>query len=226
MKKIVLLIVILFVNGVAHAEEIEGEIEGDGEEKGFSRSENLGKIFMESEFLDGDILRLSVLAKEMAAPVLGVSFHLPYNENLAFLKYEPGDFLERGGNPFYLVKNTGESRTIIFGETLRRDDNFPVGDGRIADFYFQILGDAEFEFEFLNGVISTMDSVRQDIDLIEWDGISADKNNPAGDFSANISGSQKGGKINFTAIAAAVFILGSAIFLIRKKYLKRRHKNF
>lgn len=136
----------------------------------------MGIVKMESEFLDGDILKVSVLAEEMQTPVLGLAFNLIFKkENAAFLKYQPGNFLERGGDPFYLVTNNDEDGKIVFGETLRRKDDFPIGTGRVADFYFQVIERKGLEFNFENGVVSTLDTVRQDIEKIIWEDLSIDK---------------------------------------------------
>lgn len=133
-------------------------------------SENAnGTIYMEGSKLNGDIFQLSVFSQDLTAPTLGISFHLLYEKNkLAFLRYEPGEFLEKGGDPFYLVKNDVSSDKIIFGETLRRNDSFPIGSGKITDFYFQILEEDKFKFEFFNGSVSTLDTVRQDLDSVFW----------------------------------------------------------
>lgn len=135
---------------------------------------NMGKVFMDAEFLDSDILKISTKAGDMTSTVIGLAFHLNYDsEKLAFLRYEPGDFLEKGGDPFYLVKN--DKSKLIFGETLRRNDNFPLGDGEIASFYFQIIGGTQWQFNFEKGVVSGLDSTRQDIDKIEWEDLHVDK---------------------------------------------------
>lgn len=132
-------------------------------------------IYMQGEFLDGDLLRISIFSKDMTQPVLGIAFNLIYDaENISFLKYEPGEFLERGGDPFYLVRDNDFGK-IIFGETLRRDDTFPIGSGMIVNFYFQILNETEFNFEFKKGVVSTLDTVRQDLDQILWENLSLNR---------------------------------------------------
>lgn len=129
-----------------------------------------GKVFMTGEFLNGDLLKVSVDVEEMLTPILGMAFHLNYEgDRLAFLKYEPGNFLEKGGDPFYLVKNVENKSEIVFGETLRRNDAFPLGKGRIVDFYFEIIGEREFQFKFDRGVVSTLNVVRQDIDRVIWE---------------------------------------------------------
>jgi len=151
-----------------------------------SDSENVnGSMYMTGEKLDRDIFKLTVAAKQITNPILGVAFHLLYeNDKLAFLKYDPGDFLERGGDPFYLVKNDEDLNKLVFGETLRKNDTFPVGDGIISAFYFQVLEGDDFNFEFKNGVISTLDTIRQDLDRISWENFSFDKNsNEPGDFA-------------------------------------------
>lgn len=118
--------------------------------------------------MDGDLLRVSALISDVEDKVLGTAFHLQYDENLDFLRYGPGDFLEAGGDPFYLVKNEENVREIVFGQTLRREDEYPSGGGKLADFYFQIKQEGEFKFSFEQGVVSTFDTVRQDLTKIEW----------------------------------------------------------
>lgn len=160
MKKIICVIVgFIFLSFTAFAEEIE---DADTEDI------YMGKMALVGEFLNGDLLKISIVAGEMMQPVLGIAFNVNFDgEVLDFLKYEPGEFLERGGNPFYLVKN--EENRVVFGETLRREDSFPVGQGIVAEFYFQILEEGVFDFSFYNGVVSTLDVVRQDIDKILWE---------------------------------------------------------
>lgn len=160
MKKILLIVLVGLLNlkivASAEAEEWSDFLE-----------EPLGKVQMQGTFIENDLLKIEVQAKEISRPVLGTAFHLLYpSENLKFLKYEPGDFLERGGNPIYLVTNKGSE--IIFGQTLKREDSFPVGDGVLANFYFEITGKKEFLFEFKSGTVSTLETVRQDLDMVKW----------------------------------------------------------
>lgn len=196
-----------------------------------SDDQNLsGTVYLEGEFLDGDILKISVFAEDISAPVLGTAFHLIYEkEKLMFLKYEPGDFLEQGGDPFYLVKNFNENAKIIFGETLRQDDSFPVGGGKIVDLYFQIADGVDFIFKFENGAISSLDSVRQDLANIEWKELSLNKNG-----SENISDysngqvsvlnqsffwSTKNIALLLTAVFGFSFIVSRLIKKFRRYYL-------
>lgn len=136
-----------------------------------------GSIDMQAQPLDHDILKISVMSIDMSTPVLGVAFHLNYEGGkIKFLKYEPGDFLEQGGDPFYLVQNDEKKNQIIFGETLRRNNKFPTGSGKVADFYFQIVKKGPLNFNLKQGAVSTLDTVRQDIDKIVWNDLSLDKN--------------------------------------------------
>lgn len=177
----------------------------------------VGKVSLSGEMQDGDILKISATANDFQSPVVGVAFHLLYENNkLAFLKYEPGEFLEKGGDPFYLVNDIKENGEIVFGETLRKDDSFPVGGNVIAIFYFQITDDEIFNFNFKNGIVSSMDEVRQDLDKINWEDFSFDKNNPEKALIA--------GKINtpqniwidkFLPAIFAIAAIFSSYFLIR-----------
>ncbi len=136
-----------------------------------------GLVSLDGEFLNHDIVRVTARIEGLQTPVLGMAFHLKYEaEALTFLRYDPGSFLEAGGDPFYLVMASkdsvgAESGELIFGETLRRNDDFPIGDGVVAEFYFQELApsdEAVYEFVFENGVVSTLDTVRQDLAGIEF----------------------------------------------------------
>lgn len=204
----------------------------DENEKIFD-GEIMGTVVMSHKFLDGDILKISVHARDMVMPILGLAFHLNYGgEKIKFLKYEPGEFLEIGGDPFYLVQNDEQKNKIIFGETLRRNDDFPVGGGLVADFYFQIFKKNAMDFEFANGVVSTLDVVRQDIDEIVWENLNLDKNgrkivkeieNDFGDRGLNdgieVNTEANGLELpeNFIMILMAMIIVGLGIWLAKEK---------
>lgn len=141
-----------------------------------------GRIHIQSLFLNGNIIKISVVADSVVVPTVGLAFHLKYEkEKVYFLKYEPGEFLEDGGDPFYLVQNDNEKGKIIFGETLRRDDRFPIGGKNVVDFYFQIIDENIWDsgnllkFEFERGVLSTLDVIRQDIQNIKWENLYLDE---------------------------------------------------
>lgn len=186
----------------------------------------MGKVFMEAEFLDEDILKVEVMAAEMKSPIVGNAFHLNYGDgNLVFLRYEPGEFLERGGDPFYLVKDFAKKEVVIFGETLRRDDSFPMGSGKIAAFYFQIIGEKRFNLRFSDGVISTVNTVRQDLDRIIWEDLYFDEttnrlveNEEADGVGGGLSFWTRwsdGGTL-FTLIGLALCVSVGMIFLVKK----------
>ena len=164
------------IKGWGDEENVEsGEVMG--EDIYVDDVETKGTMDMRAEPLDHDILKISVMSIDMATPVLGLAFRLNYEgDKIKFLKYEPGDFLEQGGDPFYLVQNDEQKNQIIFGETLRRNDKFPVGEGKVADFYFQVSKREALNFNFKQGAVSTLDTVRQDIDKIVWNDLSLDKN--------------------------------------------------
>ncbi|MCK9186739.1 cohesin domain-containing protein [Candidatus Gracilibacteria bacterium] len=154
-----------------------------------------GRIFIEKNFIDDNSFKISVYAEDVFSPVIGVSFHLKYDaKKISFVEYKAGDFLEAGGEPFYLVKNSPEKNKIYFGATLKKGDSFPTQGGKIVDFYFKIpeytmadqaYADAENSkilFSFSNGNVSAMDNGAEkiknikfensEINLLEKDGFS------------------------------------------------------
>lgn len=187
-------------------------------------AEDMGTVRMSGDFLDGNLLRVSVEVEAMAAPVLGAAYHLNYDESkLAFLRYEPGEFFERGGDPFYLVKDDEMAGKLIFGETLRRDDNFPMGDGQMVNFYFQILDESKFVFAFEHGVISTLDEVRQDLDQVNWEGLELEKSaglSALGGFLKTQIVKPK----NPWVVMGAMAVLAFGLLFLTMKFKKRRLK--
>lgn len=189
----------------------------DGGEAIFS-GKTQGVVDMEAEPLDHDILKISLMSIDMAKPVLGLAFHLDYEDKkVKFLKYVPGDFLEKGGNPFYLVQNDEKKKEIIFGETLRRGNKFPSGDGKVADLYFQISKKEPMNFHFKQGAVSTMDTLRQDIDKIVWNDLSLDNNGHKitdDILSGQISNTKNGETNSMNLSANFELMLGMGIVIV------------
>gem|GEM_PF-2479545 len=223
MKKIKIVLigmVLMLAGGQASAYEFDDWNEGDDAEIAIEENEVAGTMEMQGNFLDGDLLELTVKAKDLVSPILGISFHLKFDaEKMGLLRYEPGNFLERGGDPFYLVQVV-ESE-IVFGETLRREDSFPFGEGEVVRFYFQILEGDEFKFEFENGVISTLDTVRQDLGNVQWQNLDLNKNG-GGVLAMFQNSSLAAGKKSFyPAIAVSVILAGATFFFIIRRSNKR-----
>ncbi len=128
-----------------------------------------GKAYLIGEQVDKDLLTVEIYAGGLTVPVIGTNFSLLYEtEKLSFLKYEPGEFFERGGDPFYMVQNNLDNEYVLFGTTLKRDDKFPQGDGLVGKLYFEVIGGSDFLFQFENGIFATVDTVRQDLQSIQW----------------------------------------------------------
>lgn len=199
----------------------------DGENSGAvvtEESGSNGKISLSGNFLDHDILQADVMASGLTAPVLGIAFHLKFdNEKLAFLRYEPGDFLERGGDPFYLVQALdGE---IIFGETLRRDNKFPVGEGAVVRVYFQRIDDEgpEYALDFGNGVVSTLDTVRQDLTDIKFENaVLKEASDSNSDLLASVSSVEDSSSyVYLYTLCALVFVSITFSLIFRRKNNKK-----
>ncbi|MBT4916989.1 hypothetical protein HN709_02420 [Candidatus Peregrinibacteria bacterium] len=183
-----------------------------------------GKIFMEGELVDNSLIKISVRAEEVQDESLGIAFNLIYEKDkLQFVRYLPGDFLELGGDPFYLVKNSDGK--VIFGETLSRSDYFPSGSGEVAQFYFQIKEGDNFSFSFDKGVLSTFDEVRQDLLNIFWEPYQMSKNDGLifSTKSSVIGIEEKSGVITFFRVGIFILssILGVFVVLIMKKQQRK-----
>jgi len=218
---------------------VENSSDNNSSEEGGTDVATSGRVYAEIEHLDHDILKVTVKCEKIETPVLGLAFHLEYQKDLLhFLRYDPGNFLEQGGDPFYIV--TDNNSAVILGETLRRDDSFPVEGGDVVEIYFQ--KDASYdetsiiEFKFKNGVVSGMDSTRQDIDRINFEDFSSAKiveenasnkalneekveaivatNTFAGNFQQYLLGVLSTFGIIFLVLASVIFI----------KYIKARRK--
>lgn len=203
--------------------------------KAFAEGES-GAVFIEGDFINQDIFKLSVHTRDVKNTVIGVAFDLRFEQGkVLFLKYEPGDFLEVGGDPIYLVKSDLVNGRIVFGETLTREDKFPSGDGKVADFYFQVKDGVDYEevqgnlsFRFERGTVSTFNEIRQDLDQIVWKDLSTKKlevtSKVAGEIDKeveveNLVASESGSEDYLVGI-----VIGMLIFLILLCGLKMARK--
>ncbi|MFA6305694.1 MAG: hypothetical protein WC651_03110 [Candidatus Gracilibacteria bacterium] len=201
-----------------------------------------GRIFIEKNFADDDLLKISVYAKDVFSPVIGVSFHLKYeSKKISFVKYEAGEFLENGGEPFYLVKDSPEKNKIYFGETLKKGDMFPANGGKIVDFYFKIFdyavtslaesGDnSKILFSFSNGNVSAMDNGAEKMKNIKFENSEIDLSQKDGFVNGIVSVfenfSFSKNKFFFWILSGAG-IFGGMVFalFLAFKYGKKRAEN-
>lgn len=175
MKKLLLIIfLILIFQSLVYANALKASSsdflninEIEFENTDMADKKNQTTVFLTHEFLEKDILKIQVNIKDALTPVIGAAFHLVFDtEKLEFLKYLPGDFLEKGGDPMYLI--TQKNQKIIFGETLTSKDNLPLGEGKFVEIYFKIKDLKPYSFSFENSVLSTMDTVMQDIEEVTF----------------------------------------------------------
>ncbi len=210
MKKILLLFLALSLcfTSVANAEE-----------------SYLGKVQMEGEFISSDVIKLTIKIADLSEGIIGGAFNLLYpSDDLLFLRYDPGTFLEQGGDPLYLVKNTDGK--IFAGITLRRNDSFPDGEGVLLTFYFQLNSGDNFDFTFDNGVLSTLKEVRQDLEKISWESLTMKRGD--GDkvvYSSNAGGGYQASILSFgsgTSLKFLLLVLSTLSGLLLIVFLKKR----
>lgn len=104
-----------------------------------------------------NIVKIAIRSQNMTEEILGIAFDFKFNPNAAqFLKYEKGDFFERGGNPFYLIKTAQDKNSVINGISLKRGDKLQKGTGVIIYLHFLKLNSSKQTFSFTNTVVSTL----------------------------------------------------------------------
>ncbi|PKL36542.1 hypothetical protein CVV38_01400 [Candidatus Peregrinibacteria bacterium HGW-Peregrinibacteria-1] len=198
-------------------------------------SQTVGAVRMEAMIIEDSILKVDVVMDDFKKPVLGVSFDLLYDEELRFLRYEPGEYLEQGGMPIYMVSESVDSSKssgfevvtnksassvslrdeyLVYGVTLKRDDSFPLGSGTLTSFYFELGDGKDFQLDFRRGVVSTLDTVRQDLDLVAWSNAVFDRagKNITEDFDQDGRQSEAG-KSSFLSNNLGSFVMGG-LFLV------------
>ena len=126
----------------------------------------MGKVTIDGLKIDDKILEVAINADNISSPVIGTAFYLNIPDNLTFLSYLEGNFLERGGDPIYLVKE--KDGKIIFGASLKKGDNYPLNSGTIVKFRFEINKGEIFNFHFQNSQVSLVDTIAQEMDKVEF----------------------------------------------------------
>lgn len=188
-----------------------------------------GKVKIEGYEISPGILEIEINAEKIELPVIGSAFHLYYPEELKFLAYYSGDFLERGGDPIYLVKDKGDK--VIYGSSLKRDDNFPLESGTLVKMQFEIVKGEVFNFQFKNAELAFADSIEQELNQILFeDGVvDLTSQNQINAYSNDINGGQNENnfvrkvlKFWYMPIMAAISIY--LVYMLKKGSMKSHLK--
>lgn len=130
------------------------------------------EIYIE-KFTDDGNLKIAIKTDGLQENAIGLAFELYYDSlSLEYLSYNPGNFLEQGGEPIYLVSEgfSEQGSKIVAGITLKRTDNQISLGGDIIFLNFRILNKTESTLNFEHTVISQINEngKRKDLENINW----------------------------------------------------------
>ncbi len=189
-----------------------------------TNNENISKIFLNHEVLEEGLLKIFVQIESITNSLIGASFNLYFdNEKLSFLNYLPGSFFEQGGDPIYLI--TQKESKIIFGETLLKDDEFPLGEGTLVELVFQILDAPPYEFSFEKGVLASSETVLQDLIEVKWENLEIQEIENFENIIITNSKSKNYNKI-FSLQNIALALLLSISVIVFSLFLIQKNKTF
>lgn len=117
-----------------------------------------------------NLIEVQIFGKDILSPILGLAFDLNFdNQLLAYAKYQPGSFLETGGQPIYLISQaTDQSGRLIVGLSLKRGDSLPKGSGQFMSIFFKILKSGQSSMQFSNVSLASLDIQKKNLDNVSW----------------------------------------------------------
>lgn len=123
-------------------------------------------------FKHPETIEVKVWAKNINQPILGIAFDLQFDQNIAsYEKYSPGNFLEQGGTPIYLISPTKNNPgTLVVGISLRRGDSLPQGSGQLISFFFKPKKSGQSALSFHNVSLASLDIKKRTIEDVNWIG--------------------------------------------------------
>lgn len=105
----------------------------------------------------------------MIDPLFGVAFDIHFPDSLDFIRFEHGEFLEKGGSPLYLVQTSEAGKSLTTGISLKYGDLVQTGSGTLISFYFKHGTPLPPSFSFEHTVASNLiQGTRRDLANIQW----------------------------------------------------------
>ncbi len=104
-------------------------------------------------------------------PFFGLAFHLNYDEKLfEFDHFTLGDYFTTENDPLTLVSKDQNESKIVTGLSLKRGQLIDKSEGTFLKLYFKkkIYDPSIYGFVFEQGVFSTFDKERMDIENVEF----------------------------------------------------------
>lgn len=127
------------------------------------------------EVLESGVIKIPVSMNSVPQNFFGIAFHVHINSQASFeyLGSEIGNAVN-SADPLILSQYSGDE--IIFGFSLKRGDVATIQNGELVTFYLKPLDNGHAEFEFNNGILTTLlpDGQRFDLRDVQWLGASAD----------------------------------------------------
>jgi len=111
---------------------------------------------------------------ELEQPFFGIAFHLHYDEKLfEFDHYTLGDYFESDDTPLTMVSKYKNKPKIIAGISLKRGNLIHKKEGDFLNLYFRKKSEEPdiFGFVFEEGIFSTFDKERRDVENVEFGSI-------------------------------------------------------
>ena len=131
------------------------------------------KVRVDSVQMDFGQVRIDVILEDIPVDLFGVSFHFVMDGvDVTLENYVLGEVFG-GEDPIVLVKEKNEDENkIIFGVSLKRDENISAQSGKLVSFYIQPKRNGGLRVNFENEVMSIIDNGRVDLEGVEWNGSS------------------------------------------------------
>ncbi len=129
------------------------------------------KFYSNVNFQGDGLIKVDVLGENLPENLFGVSFHLLIEgPEWQLVSYDPG-YVFFGTEPLVMVQEKhDQSNEIVFGMSMKRDDEYSVNDGSLTTFFIAPKDSGSFKMTFENPIAVGFDKGRIDFNNIEWAG--------------------------------------------------------
>lgn len=122
--------------------------------------------------IEENLIKIDILIKNSTPELFGIAFHLKIKGTAQWKlkKYEYGEIFKGSKeNPFMLIsERKTPAQEIIFGISSKKGNTLNIHDGHIASFYIDYPKKETIELEFTNGIVSTFEKERINMEKVIW----------------------------------------------------------